>query len=363
MTAGISLICATAPSFAVYAVARAMLGALAGGAAVSYVLCTEWSTPTEVATVTTALNFSFAFANVLLVGIAAAGHKLSLSWREQELIIVGVLSIPSLLAAPWILESPRFFLSAGRRRRAELTILQALRRGGVRPEHGTTLAAGMQAAYSAENGGAGEALLPSAPPALRPRCACCGRLGQLFACPQLARVLIMSWCWLAASLLYYGLSFEIGSCSPPCDLYVNGMMLALSDLPGYTVALWLADSLGRRNTLSMLFILGGSCLALTPVAEDLAPDSVYVPLVLSLIGKACTAGVFQVAYIYPVELFPTPVRASALGVCNIFARIGTMLAPLAANVPPTTTQLVLGSCGLLAGLLTCLLPETRGRTL
>ena len=45
------------------------------------------------------------------------------------------------------------------------------------------------------------------------------------------------------------------------------------------------------------------------------------------------ASAFQVAYIFPAELCDTPIRASALGVCNVFARTGTVLVPVLATAP------------------------------
>ena len=66
---------------------------------------------------------------------------------------------------------------------------------------------------------------------------------------------------------------------------------------------------------------------------------------------------------FPAELFPTKIRASALGVCNIFARLGTMISPFAEDLPIVVTQLVLGTVALTAGLLALFLPETRGQPL
>ena len=71
----------------------------------------------------------------------------------------------------------------------------------------------------------------------------------------------------------------------------------------------------------------------------------------------------QVAYIFPAELFPTAIRASALGVANVFSRCGSILAPATAQVPQAFAQLCLGAVAVSAGLLALLLPETRGRPL
>ena len=193
----------------------------------------------------------------------------------------------------------------------------------------------------------------------------CGRFGLLLSMPILPRILLVGACWLAVSLLYYGLSFAIGACDPDkgCNPYPRGALLALVDVPGNVLAFYLADlpRFGRRTTTAMAFLLGGLCLLLSPLATRYAPPAAHLTLALALIGKTCAAAAFLLVYLFPTELFPTTVRASALGICNIFARAGTMAAPLAANVPPEATQLVLGSAAVVAGLLALMLPETRGK--
>ena len=41
--------------------------------------------------------------------------------------------------------------------------------------------------------------------------------------------------WFGVNLLFYGLDFAVGACDAAkgCDLYVNGVLTALADLPGY----------------------------------------------------------------------------------------------------------------------------------
>ena len=190
----------------------------------------------------------------------------------------------------------------------------------------------------------------------------CGRFGLLLSMPILPRILLVGACWLAVSLLYYGLSFAIGACDPDkgCNPYPRGALLALVDVPGNVLAFYLADlpRFGRRTTTAMAFLLGGLCLLLSPLATRYAPPAAHLTLALALIGKTCAAAAFLLVYLFPTELFPTTVRASALGICNIFARAGTMAAPLAANVPPLYTAR-LGSAAVVAGLLALMLPETR----
>lgn len=68
-------------------------------------------------------------------------------------------------------------------------------------------------------------------------------------------------------------------------------------------------------------------------------------------------------YVYAAEVFPTTVRSTGLGCCNIFARVGGILAPQALQLGPDTMAALFGGLAVASGLATLLLPETLGRVL
>ena len=84
---------------------------------------------------------------------------------------------------------------------------------------------------------------------------------------------------------------------------------------------------------------------------------------LWLTGKLTAAGVFNGVYVYAAEVFPTTVRSTGLGCCNIFARVGGILAPQALQLGPDTMSGLFGGLAVASGIATLLLPETRGRVL
>lgn len=407
LTVALGVVCAIAPNFAVFGVARALQGAsLGGGGAVGYVLCAEWATPRDTAVMTAGLNVLFALAVVLLATSTGLGHAQGWSWQTSQLLLCAFLGTPCLLSAPFILESPRFLVTAGRGERAEAYLRATLARTSASIPPAAALSKGTGAgmgAGSSASAGAGAGAAPQASTAAtavdegiieggsgsgggdggcsgaagdgaarppgdvaggRNDCAACGRCGLLLSMPVLPRILIVGACWLSVSLLYYGLSFAIGHCDEKdgCNPYQNGALLALVDVPGNVLACHLADlpHFGRRSTMAMAFLLGGLCLLLSPLASGYTPAAWHLTLGLGLVGKTCAAAAFLLAYLFPTELFPTAIRASALGVCNIFSRLGSIAAPLAADLPPVVTNLVLGSLAVGAGLLALLLPETRG---
>ena len=71
-----------------------------------------------------------------------------------------------------------------------------------------------------------------------------------------------------------------------------------------------------------------------------------------------------IIYIYTVELYPTCVRASAVGLCSAGGRIGGAISPLVFGLDqtwPWFSNTFFGVCGVLAGGSTLLLPETIGQ--
>ena len=68
----------------------------------------------------------------------------------------------------------------------------------------------------------------------------------------------------------------------------------------------------------------------------------------------------------PAELFHTPIRNSAMGMCSTMARVGALLAPTIADLDSVAAFLpfvIMGGGAIVVGLLAFLLPETRGHNL
>ena len=69
---------------------------------------------------------------------------------------------------------------------------------------------------------------------------------------------------------------------------------------------------------------------------------------------------------FAAELFHTPIRNSAMGMCSTMARVGALLAPTIADLDSVAAFLpfvIMGGGAIIVGLLAFLLPETRGHNL
>ncbi|UYQ60422.1 MFS transporter [Streptomyces peucetius] len=147
---------------------------------------------------------------------------------------------------------------------------------------------------------------------------------------------------------------------------IGSALISLLFLAGCLPALRLIDTWGRRPLIVWSFALMAVPLAVLGLAPT-AP--VAVVLVCFCAYALFSGGPSILEFIYPTELFPTEVRATAVGVgtavSRIGAAIGTYLLPVGLDrIGAGPTMLIMALITLL-GFAVCvtLAPETRGRHL
>lgn len=174
--------------------------------------------------------------------------------------------------------------------------------------------------------------------------------------------------WFCVNLSYYGAFIWI-----PTLLVDRGfgltrsflftLVITLAQLPGYAIAAWLIEVIGRRWTLT-IFLIGS---ALAAGAFGLAGSEA------TIIAAGCALSFFNLGawgalYAIGPELYPTPVRATGTGAAAGFGRIASILAPL--SVPllmsaggAVLTFSVFALAFVLAAIAAVTLPEQRGAAL
>jgi MFS family permease len=133
--------------------------------------------------------------------------------------------------------------------------------------------------------------------------------------------------------------------------------------PGYASFGWVADYLGRRRAFLVYTLVAAVLIPLYAAARSLG-----VLLVLGTLVAFFGTGIFSGSGIMGSEIFPTAVRARALGFTYNGARTLSSVAPLVIGHVGQTKGLswafYLCAAGyLLAALMTTQLPETKGRSL
>lgn len=150
--------------------------------------------------------------------------------------------------------------------------------------------------------------------------------------------IIFTCCRLHASCLQDCLSFQ----------FVTDRIV---EIPAYIGGIFVMDKLGRRPTLSGGLIISGiACLitglvpegnvifvafnrkvVIRPIIVIFDKDPPAIRITFSMIGKLFISCVMATVYSYTSDLFPTPARSAAVGICSTTGRIGGILAPIIAN--------------------------------
>jgi MFS family permease len=133
--------------------------------------------------------------------------------------------------------------------------------------------------------------------------------------------------------------------------------------PGYASFGWVADHLGRRKAFLLYSLTAALLIPLYAAARS--------PVVLMVLGTVVAffgTGMFSGSGIMGSEIFPTSVRARALGFTYNGARTLSSVAPLVigrvGQAKGLSWAFYLCAAGyLLAALMTTQLPETRGKKL
>jgi putative MFS transporter len=138
--------------------------------------------------------------------------------------------------------------------------------------------------------------------------------------------------WFFLNFGYYGAftwlpSLLIARGFPVVSSLGYVLVITVAQLPGYLLAAWLVERIGRRATLAGLLAL--SALSALAYANASAVGSVlFWGAALSLTNL----GAWGALYAFTPELFPVERRASGVGTASAIGRAGGMLAPFLTGV-------------------------------
>uniref|UniRef100_A0A669CTJ8 Solute carrier family 22 member 13b n=1 Tax=Oreochromis niloticus TaxID=8128 RepID=A0A669CTJ8_ORENI len=170
------------------------------------------------------------------------------------------------------------------------------------------------------------------------------------------RFLIMGFDWFATSLLFYGLSLNVGNFG--LNIYLTQLIFAVVEIPANLCGLTLIQRFGRRICQACFLLFGGAaCLVVLAVPKDLS----MVVTVLAVLGKFSATASFSTAYVYTAELYPTVLRQNGVGLNSMCARVAGIVAPLIRLLESyhhIIPMLVYGITPFAAGCFSFLLPET-----
>ncbi|ESO85015.1 hypothetical protein LOTGIDRAFT_131162 [Lottia gigantea] len=197
------------------------------------------------------------------------------------------------------------------------------------------------------------------------------QIWEMFTSPILIiRSLIIFLNWIVVNMVFYGLGLNVGNLGG--NIYLNFTISNVVETIAYVLCLLLLDRMGRKTLLCTSMLVGGiACLCtIFPVLYG-SKGNFWMIIALSMVGKLGASAAFVIIYIFTIELFPTVVRNSSLGVCSFLARIGGLASPyiadlgtlISGDIGTALPLIVFGCSSVVAGILSLYLPETLRKTL
>ncbi|CAI5642975.1 unnamed protein product [Oreochromis niloticus] len=264
--------------------------------------------------------------------------------REWRLLLIPMAACGLIYVPLWwiVPESPRWLLSQGRVNEAEAILKRAAKLNKVEPPQAIFTQAEIEDALTMKEEKQNILVIVK-------------------SCNIFSITLICSLLWIIITISYYALVLNTSNLNG--DPYINSFLSAVVEVPAYIIALVLLKYCARRFCQSSTLFLGGVmilCVHLIPIGLP------GVAVFLEMLGKFGITSAFCVVYAVTSELFPTVIRNTAMGICSMAARIGTIISPFIIYLGqefkalPYILMGVLAICG---AVLCLLLPETNGKIL
>ncbi|XP_063925688.1 beta-alanine transporter [Zophobas morio] len=296
-----------------------------------YVLAIEIVGPRHRTLVTILVNIAYSLALValaIIVWVIREWHLLALATTVPFL---------SLFLHWWLLpESPRWLLAQGRVREAEQILIQMARINGKKLPYNFVSELRREEVRSQVPSSFG--------------------IRHLFHSSNLRwKTIIITFIWFTNTSVYVGLSYYAPALGG--DEYLNFFLAGAVELPTY-LFLWPAmEKWGRRWTLCVSMVVGGSACLTTFLVQN---DSV-ITLALYCVGKMGISSSFVVLPLMASELYPTVVRGLGISVSSMVGMLGPVFIPLVNYLGSdmlTLPLIIMGTMLVMGGACSLLLPET-----
>lgn len=150
------------------------------------------------------------------------------------------------------------------------------------------------------------------------------------------------------------------------DAALGNIVISIFFMAGCIPAMYWLNSIGRRPLLIGSFAIMTAALALLGLVSN---PSIWLIVAAFAIYAFFSGGPGILQWLYPNELFPTEIRASAVGAVMSFSRIGTIIStyclPLFMASYGISATLLVGAAISLLGMLVSVFmaPETKGLAL
>ena len=116
-------------------------------------------------------------------------------------------------------------------------------------------------------------------------------------------------------MIFYGLSFQASSMGS--NTYLTLGAISAADIPANIIVTLVMQFFGRKKILFVFSLLAGlSCLS-----TILIPHSSPLFTIVAIFGKSNISASYTLMYIHSAEIFPTVVRSTGIGLCQMFSSL------------------------------------------
>ena len=120
-----------------------------------------------------------------------------------------------------------------------------------------------------------------------------------------------------------------GNCKLTRGDYIDILWTTLAEFPGIFSTIFLIEKLGKKLTMVIQLLLFAAVVCLLSRACLLSRFVLTIGLFLT---RGLIAGVFQAAYVYTPEMYPSYLRDTGVSTCTAMARFGAMITPYVALI-------------------------------
>ncbi|CAB3996198.1 organic cation transporter -like, partial [Paramuricea clavata] len=148
----------------------------------------------------------------------------------------------------------------------------------------------------------------------------------IFRSWEIAKKILICWdLWFANALVYYGVSF--GSVDLGGNRYLNVFLVSVVEIPSNLAYIWSAHRFGRKKSVIIPMLIAFVVSAISvAIPTNKSSASVAGRVTVAIIAKFFINFSFSGVYLRCAELFPTAVRATAIGTSSAVARLGSFSA-------------------------------------
>ena len=159
----------------------------------------------------------------------------------------------------------------------------------------------------------------------------------------------MVFLWSASSFNSYMIAFQLKYIQG--NVFSNTLAAGLSEAPTVFISGLLYQSLGLKATLVLCFLfslVGSISLLVFKAYVSLIPIMIFA-------ARAGVAASFSICYLANAQIFPTSIAGTAFSVCNVFAKLVTIMAPLSAEIQGDLPTIIFTVFSALAAIFSLLL--------